>query len=72
VSIHLYLSDVDAVFERAVTAGARVLREPADQFYGDRAATVIDPFGHCWFLATRREEVSAEEMQKRYAELTRA
>ena len=62
VSIHLYLADVDAVFARAVAAGAKPVRPPADQFYGDRAATLIDPFGHRWFLATRKEEVSAEEM----------
>lgn len=72
VSIHLYLADVDAVFERAVAAGAKPLRPPTDQFYGDRAATVIDPFGHCWFLATRVEEVPAEEMEKRFAALRSA
>ena len=69
VAIHLYLADVDAVFARAVAAGAKPVRPPADQFYGDRAATVIDPFGHCWFLATRKEEVSAEETAKRYAKM---
>jgi PhnB protein len=72
VSIHLYLEDVDAVFERAIAAGAKALREPTDQFYGDRAATLIDPFGHCWFIATRQEAVPIEEMEKRYAALTRA
>ena len=72
VSIHLYLEDVDAVFERAVAAGARALRQPADQFYGDRSATLIDPFGHCWFIATRKEEVSPEEMEKRFAALRSA
>ena len=72
VSIHLYLADVDAVFERAVAAGAKPLREPADQFYGDRSATLIDPFGHCWFLATRMEEVPHEEMEKRFAAITKA
>jgi len=69
VSIHLYLADVDAVFARAVTAGAKPVRPPADQFYGDRAATLIDPFGHRWYLATRKEDVSTEEMQKRYAKM---
>jgi PhnB protein len=72
VSIHLYLEDVDAVFERAVAAGAKALREPADQFYGDRSATLIDPFGHCWFIATRQEVVPLEELEKRYAAITRA
>jgi PhnB protein len=70
VSVHVYLLDVDAVFERAVAAGAKPVRPPADQFYGDRAATLIDPFGHRWHLATRVEEVSAEEMEKRYAKMT--
>jgi PhnB protein len=69
VSIHLYLEDVDAVFERAVAAGAKALRPPTDQFYGDRSATVIDPFGHCWFLATRQEEVPPDEMERRFAAL---
>jgi len=72
VSIHLYLEDVDAVFERAVAAGAKPLREPADQFYGDRSATLIDPFGHCWFIATRKEDVSSDEVAKRYAAILKA
>jgi len=59
------------VFARAVAAGAKPVREPEDQFYGDRAATVIDPFGHRWFLATRKENVSAEEVQKRYAAMSK-
>ena len=66
VSIHLYLTDVDLVFARAIAAGAKPLRPPEDMFYGDRAATLIDPFGHCWFLATRKQEVSAKEVRKRY------
>ena len=69
VSVHLYVSDVDAVFARAVAAGAKPVRKPEDQFYGDRAATLIDPFGHRWFLATRKEDVSPEEMARRYAKL---
>ena len=69
VSVHLYLADVDAVFARAVAAGAKPVRKPEDQFYGDRAATLIDPFGHRWFLATRKEEVSLDEMKRRFAKL---
>jgi PhnB protein len=69
VSLHLYVADVDAVFARAVAAGAKPERQPTDQFYGDRAATVVDPFGHRWFLATRKHEVSVEEMERRYAEM---
>lgn len=72
VSIHLYVPDVDAFVARAAEAGGKVLRPPADQFYGDRSATVLDPFGHHWFLATRKEEVSNDEMQRRYdAELAK-
>ena len=66
VSIHLYVENVDEVYKRALAAGATSLREPADQFYGDRNAQVRDPSGHCWDLSTRIEEVSPEEMQKRF------
>jgi PhnB protein len=65
VSILLYLEDVDAVFERAVRAGARAQRPVADQFYGDRSGTLEDPFGHVWTVATHVEDVPAEEMQRR-------
>jgi PhnB protein len=66
VAIHLYVSDVDALAERAVAAGATVLRPVADQFYGDRSGTISDPFGHRWFLATHTEDVSPQEMRQRY------
>lgn len=66
VSIHLYVDDVDAVFEQAVAAGAKATRPPADQFYGDRSASLEDPFGHKWMVATHIEDVSPEDMQKRY------
>ena len=69
VTIHLYVEDVDAVATRAVAAGAKVLRPVQDQFYGDRSGTLADPFGHVWMIATHREDVSAEEMQKRFAAL---
>jgi PhnB protein len=65
VSILLYLENVDAVFERAVRAGAKVQRAVADQFYGDRSGTLEDPFGHVWTVATHVEDVSPEEMQRR-------
>jgi len=72
VSIHLYVPDVDAFVARAEAAGGKVLRGPADQFYGDRSATLRDPFGHHWFFATRKEAVSDQEMQRRYdAELAK-
>lgn len=64
--LHLYVEDVDAAIARAVSAGAKVERPAADQFYGDRSGTVIDPAGHAWHLASRREEVSPAEMQARW------
>jgi PhnB protein len=67
VSILLYLADVDAVFERAISAGGKPLRPVADQFYGDRTGTLEDPFGHVWTLGTHIEDVSAEEMKRRMA-----
>jgi PhnB protein len=67
VSIVLYVTDVDAVFKSAVAAGAQVTRPPKNEFYGDRMATVTDPFGHVWSIATHVEDVSPEEMQRRFA-----
>lgn len=66
VVIQLYVEDVDAVVARAVAAGATVLQPVSDQFYGDRSGKVKDPFGHVWIFATRKEEVSPEEMQRRF------
>src|SRR6266540_5082205 len=66
-STHLYVDDVDAVYERARRAGGESLREPQDQFYGDRSAGVRDHFGNQWWLATHVEDVSMEEMQRRQA-----
>jgi uncharacterized glyoxalase superfamily protein PhnB len=65
--IHLYLPDVDAVYARALAAGATSVREPADQFYGDRSAGVRDQFGNQWYIATHIEDVSQEEMDRRMA-----
>jgi len=69
VTLHLYVGDVDAVVKRAADAGAIVLRQPKDEFFGDRTATIMDPFGHRWSLATRKETVSPTEMQKRWSEM---
>ena len=66
VSIHLYVENVDEVYKRALASRATSLREPQDQFYGERNAQVRDPSGHCWDLSTQIEEVSPEEMQKRF------
>jgi len=65
VSIVLYVPDVDALAGRAIGAGAKVVRPVKDQFYGDRSGTFEDPFGHVWTLATHKEDVSPEEMQRR-------
>ncbi len=68
VRIHLYVEDVDAVARRAAAAGAKVLIPVDDQFYGDRAGRLADPFGHLWVVATRVQEMSPEEMQLRFEE----
>ena len=65
--LQLYVDDVDGVYRRALAAGATSLREPADQFYGDRSAGVKDPFGNEWWLATHIEDVTPEEIEKRAA-----
>jgi PhnB protein len=67
VILLIYVEDVDARFARAVAAGATVLRPVKDQFYGDRSGTLKDPFGHVWTLATHKEDVSPEEMTRRFA-----
>ena len=64
-SLHLYVEDADAVFQRAVEAGATVSMPLTDTFWGDRYGKVTDPFGHQWGIAMRQEEVSDEEMQRR-------
>ncbi|HZG51606.1 MAG TPA: VOC family protein [Pyrinomonadaceae bacterium] len=69
VSLLLYVEDVDALAERAVAAGARLLSPLEDKFYGDRMGKLEDPFGHIWAIATHTEDVSPEEMQKRVAAL---
>jgi PhnB protein len=66
VSILLYVEDVDAQFRQAVAAGAKETAPVQDQFDGDRRGTLTDPFGHVWLLATRKENVSLEEMKKRF------
>ena len=69
VTIHLYVDDVDAVARQAVAAGARVQRPVEDQFYGDRAGKFEDPFGHMWYIATHKEDITEEEMKRRVAAL---
>lgn len=67
VTIHLYVEDVDATAARAVEAGAQLTRPVADQFYGDRNGGLTDPFGHVWFVATHKEDVPADELERRAA-----
>jgi len=67
VSIHLYVEDVDAAVERAVAAGAKLVRPVADQFYGDRTGGVEDPFGYRWFIATHKEDLTMDEIRRRAA-----
>jgi PhnB protein len=71
VSIHLYVEDVDALYRRAVEAGATSIKAPEDQFYGDRNAQLQDPAGHVWSIATHKEDVSPEEMSRRFDALTK-
>lgn len=67
--LHMYLGETDRFYERALAAGATSLREPVDEFYGDRTAGVRDAFGNLWWMATHVEDVPPEEMQRRSASL---
>lgn len=69
VRIHLYVDDVDAIIKKAVSAGAKLLRPAQDQFFGDRSASIEDPFGHIWSIATHKEDVSRSEMLKRFNQM---
>jgi PhnB protein len=66
--IHLYVEDCDVTYKRAIGAGATSVREPQDQFYGDRSADVKDQFGNKWWIATHKEDMSKEEIIKRMDE----
>ena len=66
VSIHLHVDDADEVVAQATRAGAKLEREPKDQFYGERSGSVIDPFGHRWLIGHSIEDVAPDEMQRRY------
>ena len=71
VSLCLYVEDVDAVFAKALKEGAKAIgeMEVKDQFYGDRAGSLTDPFGHKWSIMTHKEDVSFDELQKRMNEM---
>ena len=70
-SFYLYVKDVDALYKRALGAGAISESEPTDQFWGDRMATVKDLFGNTWSIATHKEDVTPQKMAKRMAALVR-
>lgn len=72
VTLHLHVDDADALIARAVAAGATVVYEPKDQFYGERSGTVRNPFGHEWNIGHEIEQVTPDEMQRRYDEVMKS
>lgn len=66
IAIHLHVDNADELAARAIAAGATMVREPSDAFYGERGCTILDPFGHEWMLGHEIEQVSPEEMQRRF------
>ncbi|MAD74725.1 MAG: glyoxalase [Rheinheimera sp.] len=69
VTLMVYVEDVDAVVKQAVAAGGKLTMEVADQFYGDRSGSLVDPFGHRWMLSTHIEDVTDDEIARRAAEM---
>lgn len=67
VTLHVYVPDADAMFRRAVSAGAKVVMPICDAFWGDRYGQLTDPFGHTWSIAARIEDLTPEEMRRRAA-----
>lgn len=65
VGFYLYVNDSDQAFKKAVDAGAKEKHPIRDMFWGDRSGTVVDPFGFHWTIATRREDLSAQEIEER-------
>lgn len=70
-TLYVYVDDVDNSYQMALTAGANSLREPTDEFYGDRRAGVLDPFGNQWWIATRKEDIPEEELKNRMQEYSK-
>lgn len=66
IKLHLVVDNADAAMSRAIAAGGTQLRAATDQFYGERAGLIADPFGYSWFLAQKIEDVSVQEMQRRW------
>lgn len=71
VSLMVYVKDVDQVFARAIAAGAKEKRPVNNEFYGDRVGTLMDPFGHVWSIATHVEDVSPDELDRRFRDVTK-
>lgn len=67
VGLMIYVDDCDAIFNQAIAAGGTEMKPLQDQFYGDRSGTLTDPFGHIWTVATHKEDVTPEEIDKRLA-----
>jgi PhnB protein len=65
VSLMIYVEDVDTIYKQAIAAGGNEVKPLQDQFYGDRSGTLTDPYGHLWTVATHKEDVTPEEMDKR-------
>jgi PhnB protein len=70
-TLHLYLTDVDKAYKNALAAGGKSLREPTNEFYGDRSAGVQDQWGNMWWMATHIEDVSPEEIERRMAAMSK-
>ena len=67
VSLMIYVDDVDTIYKQAIASGGVEMKALQDQFYGDRSGTLKDPYGHIWTVATHKEDVTPEEMDKRLA-----
>ena len=65
VGLYVYVDDVDRMYSQSVAAGAKSINPIEDQFYGDRIGTIEDPYGHRWFIATHKEDLTPEELNKR-------
>ena len=68
VTLHLYVADVDAAYAQAIAAGGEAKMPPQDMFWGDRYGMLVDPFGHCWAIATHQRDVSTEEIMRAMAQ----
>jgi PhnB protein len=71
VHIHVYVKNVDATVAKAIEAGAKMVRDVQDMFYGDRTGSIEDPFGHFWHVATHMRDVSMKEMKKAAEEMAK-